>query len=311
MTTDPFEVLRDAETYLSALHNSVARHDNLGADFTCHGCQLREQITAALAEPAAPSAPADRATEWREAADAIVAEFPGPDLDRYTRYGADFLRRKASEARQTEPRPPITNYVVEIYDADEWLISNARTDDLDSSRAKLRGRRNKWPDMPLRIVRSVETYTVVEVDDPQAPECGAELVPRTGTRPCVLPAGHSGTHHQDKHTNRWPIVEQQAGERQPCGTVSPDGDYTCALPARHDGFHAEKTLESITPNGSRMIWETPIVAYRNPNDGPLYCTSCGHGEDGVEPLTSEDLPDGGLCADCGVDVLIPQAGESR
>lgn len=44
----------------------------------------------------------------------------------------------------------------------------------------------------------------------QAGQCGAELVPRVGTRPCVLPAGHDGTHHQDKHTNRWPIETQQA-----------------------------------------------------------------------------------------------------
>jgi hypothetical protein len=46
----------------------------------------------------------------------------------------------------------------------------------------------------------------------QQTECGAELAPRTGTRPCTLPAGHDGTHHQDKHTNRWPIEMQQAGE---------------------------------------------------------------------------------------------------
>ncbi|WP_328632048.1 hypothetical protein [Streptomyces sp. NBC_00356] len=47
--------------------------------------------------------PVDRPAVLREAADAIVAEFPGPDLDRYTRYGADFLRRMADEAQQAEP----------------------------------------------------------------------------------------------------------------------------------------------------------------------------------------------------------------
>jgi hypothetical protein len=57
---DPTALLRDAENYLSALHGSVARHDNLAANFGCAGCELRDQIRAALAEPAAQS-PADRA----------------------------------------------------------------------------------------------------------------------------------------------------------------------------------------------------------------------------------------------------------
>jgi hypothetical protein len=51
-----------------------------------------------------------------------------------------------------------------------------------------------------------------------------------------------------------------------------------------------------------------VVAYRSalPGAWSIYCT--GHtGELGdVLPLTSDDLPDGGLCVSCGVDVLIPQ-----
>jgi hypothetical protein len=40
--------------------------------------------------------------------------------------------------------------------------------------------------------------------------CGArEPEPRTGTSPCVLPAGHGGAKHQDKWTNQWPAAEQQ------------------------------------------------------------------------------------------------------
>lgn len=42
-------LLRAAERYLSALHGSVARHDNLGANFGCAGCELRNQIREALA----------------------------------------------------------------------------------------------------------------------------------------------------------------------------------------------------------------------------------------------------------------------
>jgi hypothetical protein len=37
-------LLRDAESYLSALHGSVARHDNLAANLGCAGCELRDQI---------------------------------------------------------------------------------------------------------------------------------------------------------------------------------------------------------------------------------------------------------------------------
>jgi hypothetical protein len=52
-----------------------------------------------------------------------------------------------------------------------------------------------------------------------------------------------------------------------------------------------------------------IVAYRSalPGAWSVYCTR--HTDDlgdGAMPLTSEDLPDGGLCAQCGADVLIQQ-----
>ncbi|MFF0512462.1 hypothetical protein [Streptomyces sp. NPDC004250] len=41
-------LLRDAEHYLSALHGSVARHDNLGVNLTCAGCSLRAVIAGTL-----------------------------------------------------------------------------------------------------------------------------------------------------------------------------------------------------------------------------------------------------------------------
>ena len=51
-----------------------------------------------------------------------------------------------------------------------------------------------------------------------------------------------------------------------------------------------------------------VVAYRMAVSNNLYCTLCaGSPEpDRTTPLTSGDLPDGGVCAGCGVDVLIPQ-----
>lgn len=42
-------LLRDAERHLSALHGSVARHDNLGANLSCAGCELRDRIREELA----------------------------------------------------------------------------------------------------------------------------------------------------------------------------------------------------------------------------------------------------------------------
>ncbi|MFJ2110570.1 hypothetical protein ACIOEX_01355 [Streptomyces sp. NPDC087850] len=52
---DAVDLLRRAESYLSALHGSVARHDNLGANLACAGCALRGQIHDALnPKPAVP-----------------------------------------------------------------------------------------------------------------------------------------------------------------------------------------------------------------------------------------------------------------
>lgn len=41
-------LLRVAEAYLSALHGSAARHENLGANLGCLGCELRDRIAVAL-----------------------------------------------------------------------------------------------------------------------------------------------------------------------------------------------------------------------------------------------------------------------
>ncbi|WP_060886219.1 hypothetical protein [Streptomyces caniscabiei] len=51
-------LLRRAEAYLSALHGSVALHDNLAANLGCAGCELRDKLRTALA--------ADAPTPWIE-----------------------------------------------------------------------------------------------------------------------------------------------------------------------------------------------------------------------------------------------------
>ncbi|MFE9764646.1 hypothetical protein ACFYPC_08965 [Streptomyces sp. NPDC005808] len=71
-TPEPTDLLRRSESYLSAMHGSVARHDNLAANLACAGCELRDQIRAALAEPAAEQpAPADRAALREQIAEAL------------------------------------------------------------------------------------------------------------------------------------------------------------------------------------------------------------------------------------------------
>ncbi|MFJ6566575.1 hypothetical protein ACIQNU_04095 [Streptomyces sp. NPDC091292] len=69
-------LLRDAESYLSALHGSVARHDNLGVNLGCAGCELRDRIAEVLPTLAVqPSA--DRA-DLRDRVAAAICERQNP-----------------------------------------------------------------------------------------------------------------------------------------------------------------------------------------------------------------------------------------
>ena len=55
-----------------------------------------------------------------------------------------------------------------------------------------------------------------------------------------------------------------------------------------------------------------VVAYAHPVHARAYlCRTHGDGKPGLTPLTADDLEHGGLCADCGIDVLIPQTGEGQ
>ncbi|MCU1612559.1 MAG: hypothetical protein JWO98_99 [Frankiales bacterium] len=63
-----------------------------------------------------------------------------------------------------------------------------------------------------------------------------------------------------------------ADEAQQCGTPSPDGKFKCALEPHRAGLHADMPLAAIAPNGSRMVWETPVV--------PTPCSQPNPCEDG-------------------------------
>jgi hypothetical protein len=59
---------------------------------------------------------------------------------------------------------------------------------------------------------------------------------------------------------------------------------------------------------SEVTKPDPVLAYRSKHSSALYCMECsGAGQFGI-PLTSDDLPDGGLCVSCDRDVLIVVSG---
>ena len=96
------------------------------------------------------------------------------------------------------------------------------------------------------------------------------------------------------------------------------------LNARIDAVIAEETaglrarvaeLEG-TPGGEAQTG--PIVAYRDPNNPHmLFCRTHAEHWAGLSPLTSHDLPDGGICtlgyasgSKCGRDVLAVAAAST-
>ncbi|MFS4103821.1 hypothetical protein [Streptomyces sp. PD-S100-1] len=82
------DLMRDAESYLSALHGSVARHDHLAANLSCAGCELRQRIAATLPRlVAAEHPPVDRAmdevvADARRAVHESLVLLPAPEADR-------------------------------------------------------------------------------------------------------------------------------------------------------------------------------------------------------------------------------------
>ena len=68
------------------------------------------------------------------------------------------------------------------------------------------------------------------------------------------------------------------------------------------------TVAAPAVGGAQQPQEDRIVAYRHPASRALHCLACAPTKPGDiwDPVTAEDLEDGGLCAGCGVDVLIEQ-----
>jgi hypothetical protein len=91
---------------------------------------------------------------------------------------------------------------------------------------------------------------------------------------------------------------------------SVEGEPVCCRKAI-DEYRAERGIPLL---------DEGVVAYRNPDRlGVLLCREHGEGWAGLVPLTSDELPDGGMCThgdpadpsdQCGRDVLIVEAGEA-
>lgn len=60
-----------------------------------------------------------------------------------------------------------------------------------------------------------------------------------------------------------------------------------------------------------ILGQDPVLAYRGRSTSRLWCADCVRGLPmdltSLIPLTSDELPEGGICGTCGVDVLIPVA----
>ncbi|WP_228988618.1 hypothetical protein [Streptomyces sp. DH8] len=137
----------------------------------------------ALAGPAAPPAPADRAAVLREAAD-LLAELGTPifgersEHERGLMYGAERLRRLADDAAAgvqppttSEAHRPCVEYIAEVLEDDGvWMYLGADPDPAVAARRRAHVTR-RHPNAQTRTVRKTTTYTVEpEPAAPAAPE---------------------------------------------------------------------------------------------------------------------------------------------
>lgn len=103
-------LLTRAESYLSALHGSVARHDNLGANFGCAGCELRDQVAAELRRMAAAASGVQPDTRPVPDTEAATTADRGTAL--WAAAGAVALDRDASAGVPAAYREGMTRAVV-------------------------------------------------------------------------------------------------------------------------------------------------------------------------------------------------------
>jgi hypothetical protein len=114
-------------------------------------------------------------------------------------------------------------------------------------------------------------------------------------------AAYSVVHRNDPaYTSRLRLTEFQTCDI--CGAAYKVG-VECSTCAFRAHMAAEMAAREQTPDGQ-------TVAYRAPGLDVLYCIACRPADDRFMPVGSSDLPDGGICANCDMDVLI-QAGQDE
>jgi len=173
--------------------------------------------------------------------------------------------------------------------------------------------------------------------DTDAPYVSRPLPPRDAV--CARPGcGHSGAEHHHGDTKCWahlPRVRQvdltwsgiaicdcsgfvagldadASADRltrllAPTQTLRQDEAVRRSVDAQFPAV-AAFLAETETETETEADGADRIVAYCNPSGPGVLCREHGGGRPGLTPLTSEDLPDGGICAvsECGVDVLAEE-----
>jgi hypothetical protein len=248
MTDQTARLLRDAENYLSALHGSVARHDNLAANFGCAGCELRDRLTAAL--PAAPAVPAGQASATGRAGDAFEA-----DADSKTDPKADSKAAADRAAVLTDAERTMLAYALD--EAQEHIWSRDGFTDQDQAAVTSLRRMVAAPAVVSAVPGQADNETTDGCNCPHptdehsvygcADGCGCEWMPkkppmdpihilgieaeRDDPTQCSGEEGFCPEHGFHRHSLKQPAVAPPAEaadtEPRPCRTFVSGGAVWC------------------------------------------------------------------------------------
>jgi hypothetical protein len=92
-----------------------------------------------------------------------------------------------------------------------------------------------------------------------------------------------------------------------CDEVAADGSDYCA-PHREHVARLDALVDAALAESAGAD-EPEVVAYQGPGSGQLFCVQCRDGVGIYMSRTAAELPEGGVCFECGTDVLIPAGGD--
>jgi len=135
---------------------------------------------------------------------------------------------------------------------------------------------------------------MTEIDEPaktyqRCIRSAATLPSETPEWESAVSRGNSALDHIERAVRLW--TESNAPQPIPgrCGTPSPDGRFVCALkPHTNAEMHADRPRSAVTPDGRRMVWETPTVlpdGFERKNCVTVACAVCGYQYDKAEFVT--------------------------